>query len=229
MKSPASKMPIDVKICGLNSPEAVAAAVVGGARFLGFVFFAASPRAVTAAEAVALGDLVPSGAKRVGLVVDAPDDDIAEIARSAGVDMLQLHGAETPERVAEIRSRFGMPVIKAVAIADADDVERAAVYEAVADWLLFDARAPKGASRPGGNAQVFDWALVHSRTWRRPWLLAGGLDAGNVAAAVAASGAAAVDVSSGVEDAPGVKNPDKIRAFLRAAAQAGLPDAPPAA
>lgn len=222
-------MAIDVKICGLNSPEAVAAAVVGGARFLGFVFFAPSPRAVTVAEAVALGDLVPSGAKRVGLVVDAPDDDLAEIARSAGVDMLQLHGSETPERVAEIRSRFGVRVIKAVAIADAGDVARAAAYEPVADWLLFDARAPQGASRPGGNAQAFDWALVRSRAWGRPWLLAGGLDAGNVAAAAAASGATAVDVSSGVEDAPGVKNPDKIKAFLRAAATAGLPDASPAA
>ncbi|MCW5700099.1 MAG: phosphoribosylanthranilate isomerase [Rhodospirillales bacterium] len=217
-------MPVDVKICGLKTTEAVAAAVVGGARFLGFVFFAPSPRCVTAQEAVALGDSVPSGATRVGLVVDAPDEDIAEIVSYAGIDMLQLHGSETPERVADIRRRFGIPVMKAVAIADDADVERAAAYEPVADWLLFDARPPKGASRPGGNAQAFDWSLLRSRQWRRPWMLAGGLTADNLEEAVRASGATVVDVSSGVEDAPGEKNPDKISAFLRVAATVGLPD-----
>jgi len=194
-------MPVDVKICGLNAPDAVAAAVDGGARFVGFVFFPASPRVV-----------------KVGLVVDADDDALEAIVAAAGLDMLQLHGHETPQRVAAVRARFALPVMKALPIAAAADVEAAHAYEGVADRLMFDARPPKGATRPGGNALAFDWELLAGRRWAVPWILAGGLDAGNVAEAVRTSGAPAVDVSSGVEDAPGVKSLEKIRAFLRVAA-----------
>lgn len=211
-------MSVEAKICGLNAPDAVAAAVAGGARYLGFVFYAASPRSVTPEEAARLGAGVPEGVLKVGLVVDADDETLARITAGAGLHMLQLHGAESPERVAEIKARFRLPVIKAVPVAGADDVERAGAYEDVADRLMFDARAPAGASRPGGNALAFDWRLIRDRQWRGPWFLAGGLDADNVGEAVRISGARAVDVSSGVEDAPGRKSPDRIRAFLEAVA-----------
>jgi phosphoribosylanthranilate isomerase len=204
----------DVKICGLNDPDAVAAAVDGGARFVGFVFFPASPRSVTPFRAGALAAAVPDGITKVGLVVDADDGTLEEILDGVALDMLQLHGNETPERVLAVRARFGLPVMKAVPIAGAADVARARAYEDVADRLMFDARPPVGATRPGGNALAFDWELLAGETWAIPWVLAGGLDAGNLAEAVRISGAPVVDVSSGVEDAPGVKNPDKIRAFL---------------
>jgi phosphoribosylanthranilate isomerase len=211
-------MPIEVKICGLRDEAAVAAAVTGGAGLVGFVFFARSPRCVTSAEAARLMAKVPAGVVKVGLVVDADDEAIAAIVGEAPLDMLQLHGRETPERVAAVRARFGLPVMKAVAVGGPDDVAVARTFEAVADRLLFDARPPAGATRPGGNALPFDWALLKETTWEKPWLLAGGLTAENVAQAVRASGAPGVDVSSGVEDAPGVKNPAKIKAFLAAAA-----------
>ncbi len=207
----------DVKICGLNDPDAVAAAVDGGARFVGFVFFPASPRSVTPTRAGTLAAAVPGGITRVGLVVDADDGTLEEILDGAALDMLQLHGHETPERVVEVRARFGLPVMKAVPIAGAADVAAARAYEDVADRLMFDARPPVGATRPGGNALAFDWELLAGETWNLPWVLAGGLDAGNLAEAVRISGAPMVDVSSGVEDTPGVKNPDKIRAFLEIA------------
>jgi phosphoribosylanthranilate isomerase len=209
---------VEAKICGLNDPAAVSAAVDGGARYLGFNFFAASPRSVTPEEAARLGAGVPDGVLKVGLVVDSGDEALARITAGAGLHMLQLHGAETPGRVAEIKTRFALPVIKALPIAGADDVEAARAYEDAADWLMFDARPPEGASRPGGNALAFDWELIRDRHWRPPWFLAGGLDADNVAEAVRTSGARAVDVSSGIEDSPGLKNPDKIRAFLEAVA-----------
>jgi len=207
----------DVKICGLNDPDAVAAAVDGGARFVGFVFFPASPRAVSPSQAGALAAAVPEGITRVGLVVDASDGMLEMILDGASLDMLQLHGHETPERVVEVRGRFGLPVMKAVPIAGAADVAAARAYEGVADRLMFDARPPAGATRPGGNALAFDWELLAGEAWAVPWVLAGGLNAGNLAEAVRTSGAPMVDVSSGVEDAPGVKNPDKIRAFLEIA------------
>jgi len=213
-------MPIDVKICGLMAEDAVAAAVAGGARFVGFVFFPPSPRSLTPERAADLTAAVPSGVTRVALSVDADDGYLESIVSGAGIDLLQLHGSEPPERVAEIRSRFGLPVMKAVAIAGPDDIARARAYESVADRLLFDARPPEGATRPGGNALAFDWELIRDETWHRPWMLAGGLHAGNVGEAVRTSGAAAVDVSSGVEDAPGLKNLSKIKAFLEAAANA---------
>lgn len=209
-----------VKICGLRDAAAVAAAVEAGAEMVGFVFFPPSPRSMDVDAAAALTAAVPPGVTRVALSVDADDDLLAAIADRAGVDMLQLHGKETPERVTEIRARFGLPVMKAVAIAGPKDVARARTYEAVADRLMFDAKPPKDATRPGGNALAFDWELIAGETWAKPWVLAGGLTVDNVAEAIRVSGAAAVDVSSGVEDAPGDKNPEKILAFVAAAKSA---------
>jgi len=209
---------IKVKICGLSSPETVQAAVEAGADFVGFVFFARSPRVVTAAQAAILARGVPADVAKVGLFVDADDVAIADVLAQAGLDYLQLHGAETPERVGQIRARFGLPVIKAVAIAGAADIDRARTYEAVSDILLFDAKPPQTKDAlPGGNGLVFDWTLIAGRTWTRPWMLSGGLDAGNLGEAVRISGAKMVDVSSGVESAPGVKDIVKIRGFVEAA------------
>jgi phosphoribosylanthranilate isomerase len=210
-------MPVAVKICGLSDEAAVAAAVEGGAKFTGFVFFAKSPRNVSPARAGQLSRAVPKGVTRVGLVVDATDSTLSEIAGKAGLDMLQLHGHETPDRAAEIRERFGLPVMKVLPVARPGDVEKARAFEDVCDRLMFDAMPPAGADRPGGNARVFEWGLLRGFESRLPWLLAGGLTARNLARAVAESGARAVDVSSGVEDRPGVKSPLKIKEFLKAA------------
>lgn len=211
-------MTIDVKICGLTDAAAVHAAVDAGAAMCGFVFFPASPRNLTPEAARELTKGVPDGVIRVGLTVDADDALLAEIASMARVDMLQLHGSETPERTAEVRDRFRLAVMKVLPVRGPDDLAAAEAYEGVADRLMFDAKPPEGASRPGGNARAFDWRVLKDQTFALPWLLAGGLTAENLAQAVKASGAVAVDVSSGVEDAPGVKNADKIRAFLAAAA-----------
>lgn len=211
-------MPIDVKICGLTDEAAVIAAVEGGAEMTGFVFFPASPRHVTPERARELTRAVPEGLISVGLVVDADDDLLAAIAATAGIGMFQLHGNETPERTAEIREKFGLPVMKVLPVRDPGDVDAAKDYENAADRLMFDARPPEDATRPGGNARAFDWALLKGRTFGLPWILAGGLTAENLADAAEASGAVFVDVSSGVEDAPGLKSPDKIRDFLAAAA-----------
>jgi phosphoribosylanthranilate isomerase len=210
-------MTVEVKICGLSTPDSVKAAVRAGARYIGFVFFARSPRYVTPSFAAELGGFARNGITRVGLVVDADDEALEAIVANANLDMLQLHGEETPERVAEIRSRFGLPVMKAVPIAGPDDLAVARTYEPVADMLLFDAKPPKGADRPGGNALSFDWTVLAGESWSVPWMLAGGLDPHNVEEAVRRSGATRVDVSSGVEDRPGVKDNDKIREFLEAA------------
>ena len=210
-------MPIDVKICGLTDEAAVIAAVEGGAAMCGFVFFPASPRHVTPERAAELTKLVPNGTVKVGLVVDATDGLLDAITAAAGLDMLQLHGAETPERTAEIREKFGFPVMKVLPVQEPGDVDAAKDYESVADRLMFDAKPPQDATRPGGNARAFDWALLKGRTFGLPWILAGGLTAENLADAVEASGAVFVDVSSGVEDAPGLKSPEKIRDFLAVA------------
>ncbi|RDD60346.1 phosphoribosylanthranilate isomerase [Ferruginivarius sediminum] len=212
-------MTIETKICGINSAEAMAAVRDGGADFAGFIFYPPSPRYVTPEMARGLRDVAAGRVKTVAVVVDAADDEIARIVETAGVEMLQLHGKETPGRVAEVRKRFALPVMKSVAVAAPEDLDRAATYEEVADRLLFDAKPPKDRpdALPGGNALSFDWQLLAGRTWARPWMLSGGLNAGNLAEAVRISGARAVDVSSGVEDAPGVKNPAKIGALLRAA------------
>lgn len=213
-------MPVDAKICGVNSAEAAMAAAEGGARHVGFVFYPPSPRAVDAATAEALAALLPARIRKVGLFVDAEDAAIAAVLARVPLDMLQLHGGETPERVRAIRSRFGRPVMKAIGVAGEGDLARAADYAAVADWLLFDARPPKDRpdALPGGNAVSFDWTLLAGRDWPLPWMLSGGLHAGNLAAALRATAARCVDVSSGVEQAPGRKDPAKIRAFLALAA-----------
>ena len=212
-------MPIDAKICGINSPEALAAAGRGGARFVGFAFYPRSPRAVTAGEAVALAAKVPSEVSKVGLFVDPDDDQLAATLERVALDLLQLQGSEAPDRVAQIRARFEVPVMKAIKVATAEDLVGADVYLGVVDRLMFDAKAPQAMKKalPGGNAVAFDWRLLAGRRWTRPWMLAGGLHAGNLAEAVGISGARAVDVSSGVEERPGVKSPEKIAAFLNQA------------
>jgi phosphoribosylanthranilate isomerase len=213
-------MAVRVKICGVNSEAALGAAVAGGASHVGFVFYPPSPRALDAERAAALARGVPTGILKVGLFVDAADDAIAEVLTKAGLDMVQLHGDETPRRVRDIRRRFGLPVMKALKLASATDLAAADEYLPVVDWLLFDAKPPaemKGAL-PGGNALSFDWSLIAQRSWSRPWMLSGGLNSTNLAEAVATTRARAVDVSSGVEDAPGRKSPAKIASFLALAA-----------
>ncbi len=209
-------MSVLAKICGLSSEEAIAAALLGGAAYLGFVFYPKSPRAVGAERAARLAAAIPKGVCRVGLFVDAADEAIGAILDEAPLDLLQLHGGESPERVEDLKRRFGLPVMKAVRIAGEDDVAAAERFEGVADLLLFDAKAPRGAL-PGGNGLLFDWRLLAGHSWRRPWMLSGGLNAELLPEAVRVSGASLVDVSSGVESAPGKKDPSKIRAFLEAA------------
>lgn len=206
-----------VKICGLRDAASVATAVEAGARYLGFVFFAKSPRNIAVAQARALAVEVPMGVAKVALVVNATDAELAEIVETVPLDMLQLHGAETPARVAEIRARFGLPVMKSIGVAEAADLAQIPGYEAVADQILLDAKAPKGAVLPGGNGLAFDWRLVKDHKFSKPWMLAGGLTPENVAEAVRLTGALQVDVSSGVESSAGVKDAALIRAFLRAA------------
>lgn len=209
-------MAVEAKICGVSSAEAVAAALSHGAAYLGFVFFPPSPRHVTPAQAAALAAQVPDGVIKVGLFVE-PDDDALDTALAGGpIDLIQLHGAEPPARVAEVRRRTRLPVWKAIKVATPADLETARAYEEAADLLLFDAKTPGGVAGalPGGMGTAFDWHLLEGSAWRRPWMLSGGLDAGNVAEAVRISGASAVDVSSGVEDSPGHKDPAAIAAFL---------------
>ena len=206
-----------VKICGLNDPRAVAAAVDGGADLVGVVFFAKSPRAVTPEQAAELLAEVPRRIKRVGLFVDADDALFDRVLKRVRLDMLQLHGHEPPERVAALRDTWGLPAMKAIGVSASGDLDAATPYLDVADRLMFDAKPPKGATRPGGNAVAFDWTLLAGHKWKLPWMLAGGLNARNVARAIKLSGARAVDVSSGVESAPGVKDPKKILNFIRAA------------
>ncbi|UWQ20873.1 phosphoribosylanthranilate isomerase [Jannaschia sp. W003] len=206
------------KICGLRNPDDVDAAACAGAAYAGFVFFSRSPRAVDAATARDLALRAPVGLAKVALVVDMDDDALDAVTAAVPLDMIQLHGRETPERVAEVRARTGLPVMKAVGVRDAGDLAALHAYEAVADQLLVDAKPPQGAALPGGNGVGFDHRLIASRTWARPWMLAGGLDAANVAEAVRLTGARQVDVSSGVESAPGHKDAARIRAFCEAVA-----------
>jgi phosphoribosylanthranilate isomerase len=208
---------VATKICGLKTAETVAAAVEGGASYVGFNFYPRSPRAVTPEAAARLAASVPASVAKVALVVDADDSLIDAIAEALAPEILQLHGAETPERVEAIRARTGRKVMKAIAIATPADVERTRAYEAAADLLMLDAKPPPGGL-PGGNGLPFDWQLLKGARWTLPWLLAGGLTPENVAEAIRATGAERVDVSSGVEDRPGVKSPEKIRRFLAAVA-----------
>lgn len=207
----------DVKICGLREPAHVVAAAEAGARFVGFVFFPKSPRAVTVSEAAALAQTVPVGVARVGLFVDPDDALLAEVLAEVPLDVVQLHGHETPERVAEVKTLTGLPVMKAVGISGPEDLPLLMDHGLVADMLLVDAKAPQGAELPGGNGLAFDWRLLVGRHWLRPWMLAGGLTPENVAEAVRLTGAPMVDVSSGVESAPGFKDADRINAFVAAA------------
>lgn len=206
-----------VKICGLRQPDHVEAAVQAGARYLGFVFFAKSPRAVTPFEAAALAAPVPPGVARVGLFVDPGDAALQAVLDAAPLDLIQLHGQESPARVAEVKARFGLPVMKAVGIAGPQDLAALWDYGLAADMLLVDAKPPRDAVLPGGNGLAFDWRLLAGRRWLKPWLLAGGLTPANVAEAIRLTRAPGVDVSSGVETAPGVKNAALIRDFIRAA------------
>ena len=208
---------IRIKICGLRQPEHVHAAVSAGATYVGFVFFSKSPRNLTTAEAFELAVDVPPGVAKVALLVNATDSVIEDIVETVPLDMLQLHGTETAERVAEIRDLYRLPVMKAVGIADDADLPALAEYGRVADQLLVDAKPPTDAPLPGGNGLTFDWRLIAGRRWPVPWMLAGGLTAENVAEAIRLTGARQVDVSSGVETAPGVKDAGMIEAFIRAA------------
>lgn len=209
-------MTVAAKICGLSDERGLRAAMDGGAAFVGFVFFRRSPRYVTLEQAGELTGMVERGIKVVGLFVNPTDAELEQTLGMARLDMIQLHGAETPERVREVRKTTGLQVIKALGVSSARDVVEAGAYEGAADWLMFDAKPPKDATRPGGNAVAFDWPVMKTYTGQLPWLLAGGLTPTNVAGAIRASGAQAVDVSSGVETKPGVKSPAKIRAFLKA-------------
>lgn len=206
-----------VKICGLREPAHVAAAVEAGAAYVGFVFFAKSPRNISLADAAALAAHVPPGVAKVALTVNATDAELDAITAAVPLDMLQLHGGESLERVAEVKARFGLPVMKAVGVAERADLAVLDLYQGVADQILVDAKPPKGAALPGGNGLAFDWTLMLGRVWRRPWMLAGGLTPENVALAVRSTNARQVDVSSGVEVAPGIKDEALIRAFITAA------------
>ena len=210
-------MSVLVKICGLKTSQALDVALEAGADLVGFVFFAPSPRHVGVEAARALGERVRGRAQKVALSVDASDDELAASIEALAPDLLQLHGKETPERVATVRARFGLPVMKALPIAERADLAAIRLYDAVADRLIFDARAELKATRPGGLGKRFDWRLLENLQTRVPFMLSGGLDALNVADALHITAAPGVDVSSGVERAPGEKDHDKIRAFIAAA------------
>lgn len=205
-----------VKICGITDEDGLAAAVANGADFIGMVFFPPSPRFITPEQAAELVDLLPDEVRKVGLFVDPDDATLHQVLSGVRFDLIQLHGTESPERVEGIRQEWAVPVMKMIPVSAADDLIAAEAYFDVADWLLFDARPPAGSTRPGGNAVAFDWSILQGRSWPLPWMLAGGLTPENVADAIRASGAQAVDVSSGVEDRPGVKSADRIRAFIDA-------------
>lgn len=220
-----------VKICGLRTPDTLRAALDGGADMVGFVFCAASLRNITPDQAHVLSTMIAGKAQKVALFVDPPDAIIAPIVTALRPDWLQLHGAETPHRLAEIRHAHGIPIIKAIGVANADDLALGDAYRGIADYLLFDAKPQKNARLPGGNGLAFDWRLLHdylARTHERNWLLSGGLTPENVGAAIDLTGAPGVDVSSGVENAPGEKSAEKICAFISAARrkqdQLGLAD-----
>jgi phosphoribosylanthranilate isomerase len=213
-------MAVTAKICGLSTPETVSAALDGGAAFLGFMFFEKSPRNIAPDAAERLARPVRGRAKVVAVAVDPDNAALDRIAQVLRPDFFQLHGKETPARVREVRERTGASVIKVLPVAEAADLEPAQAYDGIADHLMFDAKLPPDLGRPGGGGASFDWDLLSGRRFARPWLLAGGLDPWNVAEAVARSGAPIVDVSSGVERGPGLKDPALITAFLDAARKA---------
>ncbi len=208
---------VRVKICGLTRVEDIQPVVQSGAAYIGLNFFPRSPRHVTVEQARRIALAAPPGLARVGLFVDADDSLLETVLATVPLDFLQLHGTETPERMAVLRTRYGLPLIKAVGVADESHLPALAEYGRVADMLLVDAKPPRGAVLPGGNGLTFDWRLIAGRRWPCPWMLAGGLTAQNVALAVQLTGARQVDVSSGVESAPGVKDAAKIAEFVAAA------------
>ena len=217
-------MPVAVKTCGLSDRPAVDAALAGGARFLGFVFFPPSPRDVAPGCAAALSAGLPDGLATVGVTVEPDDDFLDAILSEMRLDYIQLHGNESPARVEDVRARTGCRIIKAISVSQASDIARADDYGESADLILFDAKATADDTRPGGNARTFDWRLFEAAPPPSTgWLLSGGLDAENVGEAIRITGARAVDVSSGIESAPGHKDPAKINAFLAAAAAAAAP------
>ena len=208
---------IAVKICGITESADIPAALLAGARYLGFVFFPRSPRNLEISDAAFMAASIPPGVAKVALTVDASDAELDAILGEVPLDMLQLHGSETPDRVAAVRERFGLPVMKAIGVAVEDDLQAIDEYATVADQLLIDAKPPRDAVLPGGNGLSFDWRLIAGRRWPVPWMLAGGLTPANVAEAIRLTGASQVDVSSGVESAPGVKDGAAITAFVAAA------------
>lgn len=217
----------DVKICGLSTPETLQTAIESGARFVGFVFYPPSPRNISFDTAFELARQVPTGVRTTALFVD-PDDILLErVLTGIQIDLVQLHGNETPERITEIKNRFHIPVMKAIRVATPDDLKDIEAYEKVADWLLFDTKVEalpsnqpisQSASQPlpGGTGQSFDWNLLKDKTFQKPWMLGGGLNADNIGEALSTLSPTAVDISSGVESAPGIKDPEKIKTFIAA-------------
>ncbi|OQM76383.1 phosphoribosylanthranilate isomerase [Manganibacter manganicus] len=211
---------LDIKICGLKTDEALAAALAGGASHVGFIFFAKSPRNIAPAEAGRLRQMARGKAKAVAVTVDADDATLDAIMAAIQPDMLQLHGSESPERVSAIKAHYRVPVMKALSVRQAADLEAALAYRGIADRLLFDAKPPKGADLPGGNGVTFDWKLLAGLDAKMDYMLSGGVNAGNVGEAIRRAKPAGLDISSGVESAPGIKDPALINAFFRAVATA---------
>ncbi|MGB0662089.1 MAG: phosphoribosylanthranilate isomerase [Mangrovicoccus sp.] len=216
----AAHSDVSVKICGLTRVDQALAAAEAGARYIGLVFFEKSPRHVSLDLAQDIAMALPTGVAKTALTVNASDALLDEITGKVPLDLLQLHGGESPARVAEVKARYGLPVMKAIGIADASDLPKIAEYETVADLLLVDAKPPKTTDLPGGNGLNFDWRLLQGRDWVCPWMLAGGLTAANLRDAITLTGARIVDVSSGVEAAPGDKDPQKMADFVKAAQDA---------
>ena len=214
-------MTVTAKICGINDPEAMRAAISGGASYVGLVFYPPSPRSLNPGEAMALASVVPERVSKVGLFVDPEDDLIDKTLFTVKLDLLQLHGDESPERVRDLKQKTSKKVMKVIKVSEPSDLARAEAYVRIADALMFDTKPPPSLKNalPGGNAVSFDWRILSGQKWPLPWMLAGGLHVGNVVEAVAISGATIVDTSSGVEDAPGHKNVDKIVEFLDAVAE----------
>ncbi len=204
------------KICGIKTPEMLSCAVEAGARFIGFVFFPPSPRHVSIDTAKELALMLPTGVRGVGLFVDPSDAELEGVLGKVQLDMIQLHGQESPERVAEIKAKFAMPIIKAFPVSEAGDLDSVASYEPYIDWILFDAKPPKDATVPGGTGKSFDWSILEGKSFSKPWMLSGGLTCENVAQALSVLSLDAVDVSSGVEKIRGEKDAGKIKAFIGA-------------
>lgn len=202
-----------VKICGLSEPETLSTTIDAGARYVGFVFYPPSPRNVSFDTAWNLARAVPTGVRSVGLFVDPTDEQLERIVTGIQLDMIQLHGEESPGRIAEIKARYSMPVMKAIRVREERDLEAVAGFESAADWLLFDAKSDKA---PGGTGESFDWGLLKRKSFSKPWMLSGGLNADNVGEALAQLSPDALDISSGVESAPGIKDPARIKAFIDA-------------